>query len=888
MQPALAAAATSSNKLGIMTARDLTIMRLKWYAVATILLLVPAAWWAVQRAGSRIVTVTPPAEGISRTLARERAANISSVRYGLTLQIPAKQQERVRGTLMLRFNMARRAPVILDFAQPAQNVASVTANGQSLSVQVEHGHLVVPGDPLRRGENTVEVAFTAGDEALNRNDEFLYSLFVPARASQAFPCFDQPDIKGSLSLTLEVPSGWVAVSNAPQISRQESGDRTTLRFGQTQALPTYLFGFAAGRFSVEREERNGRAFHLYHRETDAEKVAANREKIFDLHAHSLEWLETYSDRKYPFEKLDFVLLPAFQFSGMEHAGAIFYNAPALLLDKTATQDQHLNRANLIAHETAHMWFGDLVTMKWFDDVWLKEVFANFMAAKIVNPSFPELDHDVRFLLQHYPRAYEVDRTPGANPIRQDLDNLKDAGSLYGGIIYAKAPIVMRQLEEILGADQMRDGLREYLNRFAFANATWQELVEILDRRTDEDLATWSRAWVDEPGRPAVTTDLETDGQRISRLSLSQSDPRGRSLVWSQRLQVTLGYESGARITPVKMSASSVEVPRVAGLPLPRYVLPNGEGSGYGLFRLDAASRTFFLERLPEIGDGVTRATAWITLWDDLLEEGTSPSRLIDLALRALPEESDEQIVQRVLNYAGETYWRFLSNQERVSFAERIENTLRSQIRDAQSTSRKSAYFSAFQNVVTTPAGLAYLERVWKRQEQIPGLTFAETDYMNMAQELALRNVAAAERILADQLSNITNPDRKERFAFVMPALSSDASIRDAFFSSLARVDNRAHEPWVRDSLRFLNHPLRRRHAERYIRPALDLLREIQQTGDIFFPIDWTAATLGGHNSPSAADTVRGFLASQQDYPPRLRQIVEQSADPLFRAARIVK
>jgi aminopeptidase N len=535
-----------------------------------------------------------------------------------------------------------------------------------------------------------------------------------------------------------------------------------------------------------------------------------------------------------------------------------------------------------------MWFGDLVTMKWFDDVWLKEVFANFMAAKIVNPSFPELDHEVRFLLQHYPRAYDVDRTPGANPIRQDLDNLKDAGSLYGGIIYAKAPIVMRQLEDILGADQMRDGLREYLSRFAFANATWQELVEILDRRTDEDLAAWSRAWVEEPGRPTVAADLETDGQWIIRLSLSQSDPRGRSLVWSQRLQVTLGYESGARITPVTMSAPSVEVPRVAGLPLPRYVLSNGEGSGYGLFKLDAASRSFFLERLPDIGDGVTRATAWITLWDDLLEEGASPSRLIDLALRSLPEESDEQIVQRVLNYASEAYWRFLSNQQRVSFAERIENTLRSQIRDAQTTSRKSAYFSAFQNVVTTPAGLAYLERVWKRQEQIPGLTFAETDYINMAQELALRNVGATERILAAQLSSIANPDRKERFAFVTPALSPDASIRDAFFSSLARVDNRAHEPWVRDSLRFLNHPLRRRHAERYIRPALDLLREIQQTGDIFFPIDWTSATLGGHNSPLAADTVRGFLASQRDYPPRLRQIVEQSADPLLRAARIVK
>ena len=377
-------------------------MSRKWIVVAAVALCVPAAWWLAQRMGSRIVTVTPPTEGISRALASERAANISSVRYTLSLSIPPARNEPLRGTAAIRLVLADRAPLIFDFAQPAANVSSIRANGQTADFRAEHGHLVVPAEFLKRGENVVEIAFTAGDEALNRNDEFLYSLFVPARASQTFPCFDQPDIKGSLSLTLEIPSAWAAVSNAPEIGRDVSGDRTTVRFGETAALPTYLFGFAAGKFSVERGERSGRAFHMYHRETDAEKVAANRETIFDLHHQAIDWLETYTDRKYPFQKLDFVLLPAFQFGGMEHAGAIFYNAPFLFLDKTATQNQHLSRANLIAHETAHMWFGDLVTMKWFDDVWLKEVFANFMAAKIVNPTFPNIDHELRFFLQHHP------------------------------------------------------------------------------------------------------------------------------------------------------------------------------------------------------------------------------------------------------------------------------------------------------------------------------------------------------------------------------------------------------------------------------------------------------------------------------------------------------
>ncbi len=141
---------------------------------------------------------------------------------------------------------------------------------------------------------------------------------------------------------------------------------------------------------------------MLHRETDAAKVARNRDAIFDLHASALGWLERYTGIPYPWGKFDFLLVPSFQFGGMEHPGAIFYNASGLLLDPSATQNQKLGRASLIAHETAHMWFGDLVTMRWFDDVWMKEVFANFMAAKIVNPSFPEINHDLRFLLAHYP------------------------------------------------------------------------------------------------------------------------------------------------------------------------------------------------------------------------------------------------------------------------------------------------------------------------------------------------------------------------------------------------------------------------------------------------------------------------------------------------------
>jgi aminopeptidase N len=278
---------------------------------------------------------------------------------------------------------------------------------------------------------------------------------------------------------------------------------------------------------------------------------------------------------------------------------------------------------------------------------------------------------------------------------------------------------------------------------------------------------------------------------------------------------------------------------------------------------------------------------WITLWDDMLEGGTPPSEILELALRALPEDHEEQNIDRIHGYVHEIYWRFLPDAARAAIADRLEKALLDGMRAAGGTSLKSAYFNAFRRIVTTPAGLDHLERVWRQQTRIPGLTFAETDYINMAQDLALRNVSNTEAILAEQSSRIVNPDRKARFAFVRPALSQESPVRDNFFASLSNVKNRAREPWVRDALSFLNHPLRRHHAERYIRPSLDLLGEIQRTGDIFFPLDWTSAVLGGHNSRSAAEIVTTFLSSQATYPPRLRRVIEQSADPLFRAARIV-
>jgi aminopeptidase N len=857
------------------------------------MLALAAAVWLNPESSAMQAQAEPdaPGAGVPLALAEERARRVTGLAYDLRFTIPAAQAEPINGRAIIRFNLADATRgLALDFEQPQASVVRLQAGGRDVAPRIVNGHLMLAAGDLRAGANEVTIDFVAGNAPLNRNPEFLYTIFVPARARQAFPCFDQPDLKGTYAVTLEIPEGWEGITNGALLDRQPVEGRVRLRFAQTKPIPTYLFAFAAGKFSVETAERKGRTFRMLHRETDAEKVARNRGAIFDLHAAALDWLERYTTIPYPFGKFDFVLVPSFQFGGMEHPGSIFYNASGLLLDPSATQNQMLGRASVIAHETAHMWFGDLVTMKWFNDVWMKEVFANFMAAKIVNPSFPEINHDLRFLFAHYPSAYDVDRTAGTNAIRQHLDNLNEAGSLYGAIIYQKAPIVMRQLEMIMGEEVFRDGLREYLKAHPFGNATWADLIALLDKRTPRDLTAWSRAWVEEPGRPIIST-TGVDGGRGIRLSFDQKDPSSpKGAIWSQPLSISIGQPDGIEHVTVDGGAGGFGVvharPDSATAPDSiLYVLPNGKGIGYGDFVLDPASRTYLTAHLADVTDALTRGSALVALWEEMLGGRVPPATIVDMLAASLPRESDELNVQRMLSCLEQAFWKFLAADDRDGRAPAIERMLRAGLDAAKTSSLKSAWFNALRDMARTRDTLAWLERVWRKTENVPGLVLAEPDYITLALELAVREVPAWKAILDDQFTRIENPDRKARFAFVRPALSADLAERDAFFAQLNDVANRRREPWVLEGLAYMHHPLRAASAEKHIATSLAMLREIQRTGDIFFPKRWMDATLAGHRAPSAARVVRRFVDElPADYPDRLRRIILSSADDLFRVS----
>ena len=339
--------------------------------LALVLVLAALAVGAMVISNYRSGPPPPPAAGIPLDVADDRAARIGDLRYDVTFRVPPSRAEPVRGNVVATFTLADATrPIAFDFAQADEHLVTVAANRQLVEARIENQHVVIPADRLVAGDNTVELEFVAGDESLNRQDDFLYALFVPARASLAMPVFDQPNLKARWRLMVNVPLGWTVVSNGRETGRATTEDRESFIFNETEPISTYLFTFAAGRFSVENAVRDDRVFRMYHRETDAAKVARNREAIFDLHARALAWLEDYAGIPYPFEKFDFVLIPSFQFGGMEHPGAIFYGEDPLLFRQEVTRVDEATRADLIAHETAHMWFGDLVTMRWFNDVWM--------------------------------------------------------------------------------------------------------------------------------------------------------------------------------------------------------------------------------------------------------------------------------------------------------------------------------------------------------------------------------------------------------------------------------------------------------------------------------------------------------------------------------------
>ena len=546
--------------------------------------------------------------------------------------------------------------------------------------------------------------------------EYVYSLFVPSDASTAFPVFDQPDLKARFRLiVVEAPPDWKIVSNA--VGKQELWMREELvgepvgdpikdgyvvaEFAETKPISTYVFAFAAGPWAefkapgstggnpsssegapqaktAQPAEVNprtetsqstlltgrvsasssGLSTRVYVRKSQTAKFQPHAAEVFRLNREGIEYLEEYFDYKFPFPKYDIVLIPEFPFGGMEHAGATFLREASVIFPTEPTANDQISRANVIFHEAAHQWFGDTVTMRWFDDLWLKEGFAEFMAYKTLERVMPEYNAWKAFYERNKPAAYQTDSTRGTTPIYQEIANLSAAKSAYGNIVYRKAPSFLRQADFYLGPEKFQTAVRAFLKKHEYANAGWEDLVKEFEAASRQNLTEWANNWVTRPGLYTVRGNVLI-GLNLQPYHLIMDVRGGTSdrVPASIKFKVLLIYSDGGRlvkdfqVTPRVDPSTGEFVNRdhLAIDDIPVAVIPNYQDYGYGIFLLDPKSREYVLKNIQNEKDDFLRSMMWGALWDSVREAELDPREYVELAIKNLPAEKDEMIASAVLN-----------------------------------------------------------------------------------------------------------------------------------------------------------------------------------------------------------------------------------------------
>ncbi|HEY6270597.1 MAG TPA: M1 family aminopeptidase, partial [Terriglobales bacterium] len=738
-------------------------------------------------------------EGIPRELARQRAHQLKSVRYQISYTI-APQAASIAGHQELRFEQSADELGIvsqfLDFREGT--VSSLSINGQTAPTAIHNGHIELPGELLRVGENLVTIDFTApvapAGKALTRfedkddGSEYIYTLFVPMDASMAFPCFDQPDLKAKFHLTIVAPGSWTVVSNSPVVGTTPiAGGTKRTEFAETKPISTYLFAFAAGPFKKVHDLPGLPG--IYVRQSKLKRAEEEAAEVQEITAQGIDYLSGFFAQPFPFRKYDLVLIPGFAYGGMEHAGATFLREESVLFRTAPTHSDYLNRDILLLHETTHQWFGDLVTMRWFDDLWLKEGFAQYMAYDALAHLKPREDIWKRFYQAIKPAAYAIDSTRGTTPIYQDIANLKDAKSAYGAIVYSKAPGVIKQLAFVLGEAQFRDGLRLYLKEHAYANAEWSDLVSAFERVSGKQLGAWASIWIRTQGMSRVDSDWNCNPQKgsIDYFVLKQAHQGDVfDVVRPIAMQVLLRYADGHELhLRAQLNENRTDLDEAFGQACPLFVFANDQDYAYGRFLLDPRSRKAVMEQLGEIKDVFERTLLWGSLWDSVREAELDPRDYIELALRLLPTESDESIAQSIIASMTTALHRYVSPADRLELAAKVEALAYQKMVRSPERDMRIIWFRALRGAAETPGGRRHLKDLLSGQLVVPGVELRPQDRWNIVTSLVALNDPEAGALLAAEEKRDPSGDGR-KYAYVAAAARPDGGVKKQYFDQYLR------------------------------------------------------------------------------------------------------
>ncbi|MFB7776608.1 aminopeptidase N [Streptomyces bauhiniae] len=770
-----------------------------------------------------------PGTNLTREEAQQRADLLSVDSYEIDLDLSGAQEGGTfRSVTTVRFDVAESgAESFIDLVAPA--VREVTLNGDTLDPAevFKESRIALPG--LLEGRNILRVvadcAYTNTGEGLHRfvdpvdEQAYLYTQFEVPDARRVFANFEQPDLKATFRFTVTAPEGWTVISNSPT---PEATDNVWA-FAPTPRISTYITALIVGPYhsvhSVYEKDGQSVPLGIYCRPSLAEHLDADA--IFEVTRQGFDWFQEKFDYAYPFEKYDQLFVPEFNAGAMENAGAVTIRDQYVFRSKV-TDAAYEVRAETILHELAHMWFGDLVTMEWWNDLWLNESFATFtsIACQASAPGSRWPHAWTTFANSMKTWAYRQDQLPSTHPIMAEIRDLDDVLVNFDGITYAKGASVLKQLVAYVGEDEFFRGVQAYFKRHAFGNTRLSDLLGALEETSGRDLKTWSKAWLETAGINILRPELETDADGvITSFAVRQEAPalpagaKGEPTLRPHRIAVGLyDLDDAGKLVRVKRVELDVDgeltaVPELSGVRRPAVILLNDDDLSYAKVRMDEESLAIVTEHLGDFAESLPRALSWASAWDMTRDGELATRDYLSLVLSGIGKESDIGVVQSLHRQAKLAIDLYADPAARETLLTRWTEATLAHLRTAEAGSdHQLAWARAFAATARTPEQLDLLEALLDGSQTVEGLAvdtelrwaFVERlaavgrfDEAEIAAEYERDRTAAGERHAATaRAARPTAEAKAEAWASVVESDKLPNAVQEAVIIGFVQTDQR--------------------------------------------------------------------------------------------------
>jgi len=663
-----------------------------------------------------------PGTNIKQVEAAERSAIIKVSSYAIDLDLTAGAENfRVKTTVRFA-GLKPGATTYIDCV--GARVISAKLNGADFDPRFDGETIYLPA---LAAENVLEIehdgVYSNSGEGLHRfvdpaDDEvYLYTQFETGDARRMYACFDQPDQKATFAISTITPAHWEIISNYAVESTKDLGNQKKFtQFATSQVISTYVTAIVAGAYTSVHDEYKGEKtipLGIYARKSFFKHVDA--ENIFEVTKQGFAYFEKIFGLAYPFGKYDQIAVAEYNWGAMENVGCVTFHEDVLIFRSKVTERNYVSRATTIHHEMAHMWFGDLVTMQWWNDLWLNESFAEWASYQSVSESTKYTEAWTEFNSLRKNWAYRVDQLTTTHPIATEMEDLDAVRTNFDGISYAKGASVLQQLVAHVGRDNFITGLRRYFAKHAFGNTTLKDLIDQLEAASGRDLTPWVATWLRTAGVNTLRPVIKQSGDTYTSLSIKQEVPTmpvGSTELRPHRLHVGLFDIQGQKLvrrTSVELDIAGAltEVTAFAGQKCADLVLINDKDQSYAKLRFDERSIATMKSHLGSLDDSLARGLIWASLWDSCRDGELSATDYIAIALAALKTESDISIVSATLGQIDTALWAYAHPSHRAALRLQVATAIEAALDAAKAGSDHQLQFAkGFANTAITPAQLA--------------------------------------------------------------------------------------------------------------------------------------------------------------------------------------